>query len=56
MLEASPNLEELLPPGIAAKKALLFKQAKEVNKGSLKKPVWRHRKARKMILKNPSGG
>ena len=54
-LEAWPNLEELLQSGIAAKKASLFKQAKEVKNGSLKKPVKRHRKPRKVILKKPVG-
>ena len=54
-LEAWPNPEELLPPGIAAKKASLFKQATEAKKGSLKEPAGRQRKARKVILKIPVG-
>ena len=52
-LEAWPNPKELLPPGIAAKKASLFTLPVTMKKGSLKKPVERHRKPRKVILKKP---
>ena len=54
-LEAWPNPKELLPPGIATKKASLFKWSRKVKKGSLKKPARRPIKARKVILKKPVG-
>ena len=54
-LEAWPDLEELVRPDIAAKKASLFTLPITMKKGSLKKPVERHRKPRKVILKKPVG-
>ena len=53
-LEAWPNLEELVRPDIAAKKASLFTLPISMKKGILTKPVaQRHRKPRKVILKKP---
>ena len=54
-LEAWPNPKELLPPGIAAKKASLFEWPTNIKTGSLKKPAGRPRKTRKVILKKPVG-
>ena len=54
-LEAWPNFEELVPPDIAAKKASLFTLPITMKKGSLKKPVERHRKPRTVILKKRVG-